>query len=159
MVASSWRMDSWGFIVLFSLLLCILDSLHDKNKMHFVIKLNIQLNLFFFNTKTFCVGVELINNVVVVSGGQLRVSAICIHVSILPQTTLPPSKLKKKKKVWVGWGNAAFIISKGNDSLKVNCNSTSRIQVSPQPPTSLHPVTCQGLWAFVTSVLQLRENS
>ena len=52
----------------------------------------------FLNTKTFRVGVELINNVVVVSGGELRVSAICIHVSILPQTTLPPSKFFKKRK-------------------------------------------------------------
>ena len=31
----------------------------------------------------------LINNVVTVSGGQQRNSAICIHVSILPQTPLP----------------------------------------------------------------------
>ena len=34
-------------------------------------------------------GVYLINNVVIVSGGQLSNSAIHIHVSILPQTPLP----------------------------------------------------------------------
>ena len=33
--------------------------------------------------------VYLINNVVIVSGGQLSNSAIHIHVSILPQTPLP----------------------------------------------------------------------
>ena len=31
----------------------------------------------------------LINNVVTISGGQQRNSAVCIHVSILPQTPLP----------------------------------------------------------------------
>ena len=42
--------------------------------------------LFFFNL--FCIGVQLINNVVTVSGGQQRDSAIHIHVSSLPQTRL-----------------------------------------------------------------------
>ena len=36
-----------------------------------------------------CIEVELINNVVMVSGEQERDSAIRIHVSILPQTHLP----------------------------------------------------------------------
>ena len=36
------------------------------------------------------IGVELINNVVIVSGEQGRDSAIHTHVSILPQTLLPP---------------------------------------------------------------------
>ena len=35
----------------------------------------------------------MINNVVIVSGEELRDSAICIHVSIFPQTPLP-SRLK-----------------------------------------------------------------
>ena len=49
--------------------------------------------LFFFlikkNNFLFCIEVELINNVVMVSGEQERDSAILIHVSILPHTYLP----------------------------------------------------------------------
>ena len=37
----------------------------------------------------FCIAVQLINNVVIVSDEQQRDSAINIHVSILPQTPLP----------------------------------------------------------------------
>ena len=37
----------------------------------------------------FCIGVMVINNVVIASGEQRRDSAIHIHVSILPQTLLP----------------------------------------------------------------------
>ena len=37
----------------------------------------------------FCIEVQLINNIVIVSGGQQRDSAIHIHVSILSQTPLP----------------------------------------------------------------------
>ena len=46
---------------------------------------------FSFLTLSFllCIGVQLINNVVVVSGKQWRDSAICIQVSILPQAPLP----------------------------------------------------------------------
>ena len=48
---------------------------------------------FFFlikkNNFLFCIEVELINNVVMVSGEQERDSAILIHVSILPHTYLP----------------------------------------------------------------------
>ena len=41
--------------------------------------------LFFFQLKfLFCIGVCLINNVVIISGGQQRDSATHIHVSILP---------------------------------------------------------------------------
>ena len=40
----------------------------------------------------FCIGVELVNNVVVVSGEPQRDSAISIYASVLPQTPLP-SKL------------------------------------------------------------------
>ena len=36
----------------------------------------------------FCIGVQLINNAVIVSGEQQRDSAIHIHVSILPQTPI-----------------------------------------------------------------------
>ena len=42
----------------------------------------------FFLNFLFCIGVEPINNVVVVSGGQQRNSAIHVHVSILHQTPL-----------------------------------------------------------------------
>ena len=41
------------------------------------------------NNLLFCTKVELINNVVMVSGEQQRDSAIHTHVSILPQTHLP----------------------------------------------------------------------
>ena len=47
------------------------------------------LNSFKSFFKLFCIGVQLINSGVVVSGEQLRVSAISVHVSILPQTVLP----------------------------------------------------------------------
>ena len=43
---------------------------------------------FFFNNFLFCIGVLLINNVMIVSGEQQRDSAIHIHVSILFQTPL-----------------------------------------------------------------------
>ena len=36
----------------------------------------------------FYIGVQLINNLVIVSGAEQRDSAMCIHVSILPQTPL-----------------------------------------------------------------------
>ena len=42
--------------------------------------------LFYF---LLCIGAQPINNVVIVSGEQLRDSVIHIHVSILPQTPLP----------------------------------------------------------------------
>ena len=45
--------------------------------------------LIFFFTFLFYIEVKPINNVVIVSGGQQRDSAIHIHVSILPQTSLP----------------------------------------------------------------------
>ena len=43
---------------------------------------------FFFNFLSY-IGVQSINNIVIVSGGQQRDSAIHIHVSILPQTPFP----------------------------------------------------------------------
>ena len=43
----------------------------------------------FLKSFVFCIGVQLINNAVIVSGGQQRDSAIHIHVFILPQTPLP----------------------------------------------------------------------
>ena len=46
------------------------------------------LSCFLFNF-LFCIGVQLINNVMIVSGEQLRESATYIHVSSLPQTALP----------------------------------------------------------------------
>ena len=42
-------------------------------------------------TNNFYIGVQLINNTVIVSGGQERDSAMYTHVSILPQTPLPSS--------------------------------------------------------------------
>ena len=41
-----------------------------------------------FKKLFFCIGVQLINNVVIVSGEQSRDSATHIHVSIFPQTSL-----------------------------------------------------------------------
>ena len=48
------------------------------------------LIFFFLTLNLFCFGVQaLLYNVVIVSGGQQRDSAIHIHVSVLPQTPLP----------------------------------------------------------------------
>ena len=47
-----------------------------------------ELRLVFLNI-LFCIGVWLINNVMIVSGEQWRDSAIHIHVSFLPQTPFP----------------------------------------------------------------------
>ena len=44
--------------------------------------------LFFFFYFLFCIGVMVINNIVIASSEQQRDSAIYIHVSILPQTLL-----------------------------------------------------------------------
>ena len=44
---------------------------------------------FFFKTSSFFIGVQSVNNVVVVSGEQWRDSAIQKHVSIFPQSPLP----------------------------------------------------------------------
>ena len=52
----------------------------------------------FFKNFLFCVGVQPIYNVVLVSGEQRRDSAVHINVSILPQTPLPfrlPHNLKQ----------------------------------------------------------------
>ena len=49
--------------------------------------------MFLFLNFLFYIQVELINNVVIVSGGQQRDSATRMHVSILPQTLLPPTLL------------------------------------------------------------------
>ena len=52
------------------------------------------LSLFLFLTpKTFCVGVQLVNTVVIVSGEQWRESAIHIHDAILCPPTPTPSLL------------------------------------------------------------------
>ena len=46
--------------------------------------------MFLFLNFLFYIQVELINNVVIVSGGQQRDSATHVHVAILPQTPLNP---------------------------------------------------------------------
>ena len=46
----------------------------------------------------FYTGAQPINNVVIVSGGQQRGSAIHIHGSILPQTPLPPKLPQNTEK-------------------------------------------------------------
>ena len=46
----------------------------------------------------FCTGVQLINNAVIISGGQQRDSAIRIPVSILPPQTSLPSSLPQEPK-------------------------------------------------------------
>ena len=48
----------------------------------------VTLLYFFFFNFLFYIGVQPINNVVIVSGEHQRDSAICIHVSILPSTPL-----------------------------------------------------------------------
>ena len=49
---------------------------------------NIVVCVYIYINVLFCMGVQLINNVIV-SGGQGRDSALHIHESILPQTPLP----------------------------------------------------------------------
>ena len=46
------------------------------------------IHILFFNF-LFCIGIWEISNVMIVSGEQIGNSAIHIHVSILPQTSLP----------------------------------------------------------------------
>ena len=48
----------------------------------------VYIYIYFYNFE-FCIGVQLINNVVIVSGRQQRDSGIHIHIFILPQTPLP----------------------------------------------------------------------
>ena len=58
----------------------------------FLFHLFIFILFLFFNTKkTFCIGVQPINNVVIVSGQQQRDLAIHTPESTLPQTPLPSS--------------------------------------------------------------------
>jgi len=49
---------------------------------------------FIFNF-SFYIEVQLVNNVVIVSGGQQRGSAIHVHIFILPQTPLPSKLLRQ----------------------------------------------------------------
>ena len=53
---------------------------------------NPEIKIAFIYLKYFYIGIELINNVVVVSGGQERDSAIHMHISI-PSETPYPSRL------------------------------------------------------------------
>ena len=53
--------------------------------MYFLPVVFLNIESFFF----FCIGVQPVNSVVMVSGEQWRDSAIHIHASILPQTHLP----------------------------------------------------------------------
>ena len=46
-------------------------------------------NCFFKKNFLFCIGVQPVNNIMIVSGGQQRDSAIHTHVSVLPQNPLP----------------------------------------------------------------------
>ena len=60
--------------------------------------------VFFFNFFV-CLGVELINNVVIVSGGQRRDPAICVRVSILSQAPLPsrlPRNIEQSSLYYTG---------------------------------------------------------
>ena len=72
-------------------------SSQKKNSSSLVMRTSRSLNTFFvvmyiLLNWLFCDGVKPVNNVVMVSGGRQRYSAIRIHVSILPQTPLPSVK-------------------------------------------------------------------
>ena len=75
------------------------SSAHDVIKMNTLVaflphNFPVQHDAFRLKKKTnkknslFCIGVQLINNIVIVSGGQQ--TQPYIHVSIFPQTPLPP---------------------------------------------------------------------
>ena len=71
----------WLQMVTFSLCLHMVEREEGISLFHFI--------FFVFFHFQFCIGVFLINNVVIVSGGQQRDPAIHTHVPILPQTPLP----------------------------------------------------------------------
>ena len=71
---------------LFVFITCGLNNTDLVKKIFFS---KIYLLLPFFKNFLFYFGVWPINNVVIVSGGQQRHSAMHIHASILPQTPLP----------------------------------------------------------------------
>ena len=54
-----------------------------------IFTMGLHIQFFFFFTFLFYIGVQPINNVEIISGGQQSDSAIHIHVSVLPQTPLP----------------------------------------------------------------------
>ena len=58
---------------------------HSLDRIYF---LDTKVNNFSLFNFLFCIGVEPVNNTVIVSGEQGRDSAVHIHVSILPQTPL-----------------------------------------------------------------------
>ena len=73
----------------------LVTTIHNKKqdisstpyKLHFIFKARMENLSFFFSFWTFyfCIGVELVNNVVIISGEQWRGSVIHMHVFILPK--------------------------------------------------------------------------
>ena len=61
------------------------------NLTDFIFYLEVFIYKILFNTKSIFIGIQTINNVVIVSRKQWRDSVIQIHVSILPQTLIPSS--------------------------------------------------------------------
>ena len=68
----------------------ILARVHSRHLPVFFTGNSLHARTFLFLNYLFYIGVEPINNVVIVLGGQQRDSAIHIHVSILPRTPLSP---------------------------------------------------------------------
>ena len=70
--------------------------------------------LFFSFSFLFCIGVQLINSVVTVSGEQKSDLPICIPVSILPQTPLPsrlPHSAEQSSLCFVAFWNVSALPS------------------------------------------------
>ena len=68
----------------------ILARVHSRHLPVFFTGNSLHARTFLFLNYLFYIGVEPINNVVIVLGGQQRDSAIHIHVSILPKAPFPP---------------------------------------------------------------------
>ena len=88
-------------------------------------------NCFFKKNFLFCIGVQPVNNIMIVSGGQQRDSAIHTHVSISTQTPLPsrlPDNIEQSSLCYTVGPFWLFVLN------TVMCTSPSQI-----PNLSLSP--------------------
>ena len=83
-----WTSQMWNTFCNFSLGSCRRTSVDMNYESSFYL-LWCWITLRFFFNFLFYIGIQLINNVVMVSGEEWRDSAILIHVSVLPETPLP----------------------------------------------------------------------
>ena len=84
----------------------------------------------YFESLLFCIGVQLINNVVIISGGRQRDSIIHIHVS-------PPTPLPSRLSYNFEQSSLCYIYSR--TLLAVHFEYSSSVQVDPELPNYLLP--------------------